>query len=97
MTRNTQHMHLPLIERLTEQLKDTGTPAHTARDMALSILRDRGHVHPNSEALTPKGLERDRMGAAGRAIDRATKTSGRKAQDYQYDARTNRAVLKKRP
>ena len=89
-------MHLPLIERLTEQLKDSGTPAATARDMALSILRDRGHVHANSEALTDEGLKRDQMGAAGRAIDRATKASGRRTQDYQYDTRTNRATLKKK-
>ena len=96
MSRNAQHMHLPLIERLTEQLKDSGTPAHSARDMALSILRDRGHVHPNSEQLTAKGIERDRLGAAGRAIDRATKTSGRPSRDYTYDTRTNRAVLIKK-
>lgn len=95
MSRNEQHMHLPLIDRLTEQLKDSGTPASTARDMALSILRDRGHVSPNSEQLTAEGARRDQMGAAGRAIDRATKASGRSARDYEYDTRTNRAVLKK--
>lgn len=89
-------MHLPLIERLTEQLKDTGTPAFVARGIALSILRDRGHVHPNSETLTAEGQKRDQMGAAGRAIDRATKASGRGAQHYVYDTRTNRAVLKKK-
>ena len=96
MARNAEHMHLPLIERLTEQLKDSGTPDRNARDLALSILRDRGHVHANSEALTDEGLKRDQMGAAGRAIDRASKASGRRSQDYQYDAQTNRAVLKKR-
>lgn len=95
MTRNAEHMHLPLIDRLTEQLKDSGTPAKVARDMALSILRERGHVHPNSETLTAEGAERDRMGAAGRAIDRASKNSGRQVQDYTYDTQTNRAVLKR--
>jgi hypothetical protein len=63
--------------------------------MALSILRDRGHVRRDSEELTPEGRERDQMGAAGRAIDRAAKASGRPHQQYAYDARTNRAVLKK--
>lgn len=95
MSRNAEHMHLPLIERLTEQLKDSGTAPHTARDMALSILRDRGHVYAHSEQLTPEGQRRDSMGAAGRAIDRATKASGRPAEHYEYDARTNRAVRKK--
>ena len=96
MSRNAEHMHLPLIERLTEQLKDTGTPVFIARGLALSILRDRGHVHPNADTLTAEGLKRDQMGAAGRAIDRATKASGRNAGNYVYDTRTNRAVLKKK-
>lgn len=62
--------HQPLIDRLTEQLGGN-------RDMALSILRDRG------------------LGPAGRAIDRATKISGRLARDYEYDPQTNRATLKR--
>ena len=95
MSRNERHMHLPLIDRLTEQLKDTGTPGHQARDTALSILRDRGHVEQGSERLTAEGARRDQMGAAGRAIDRATKVSGRPASDYEYDTKTNRAVLKR--
>ncbi len=81
--------HQPLIDRLTEQLGGN-------REMALSILRDRGHVHQNSERLTAEGLHREMLGPAGRAIDRAAKTSGRLARDYQYDARTNRATLKKK-
>lgn len=96
MSRNEEHMHLPLIERLTEQLKDSGTPAGTARDVSLSILRARGHVHLHSETLTDEGVRRDQMGAAGRAIDRAVKTSGRPASDYTYDVKTNRAILKRR-
>lgn len=79
--------HQPLIERLTEQLGGN-------RDMALAILRDRGHVEQNSERLTAEGLHREMLGPAGRAIDRATKASGRLARDYKYDARTNRATLK---
>lgn len=96
MSRNAQHMHLPLIERLTEQLMDSGTAPHVARDMALSILRDRGHVEKHSEALTAEGRRRDAMGAAGRAIDRAAKATGRQAHEFTYDTSTNRATLKKR-
>jgi hypothetical protein len=96
MTRNAEHMHLPLIERLTEQLKDSGTPAATARDMALSSLRDRGHVHQHSEALTAEGEARDQMGAGGRAIDRAAKASGRRASEYGYNQHSNRATLKRK-
>ncbi len=79
--------HQPLIDRLTEQLGGN-------REMALSILRDRGHVEKNSERLTTEGLHREMLGPAGRAIDRAIKTSGRLARDYVYDQKTNRATLK---
>lgn len=95
MSRNEQHMHLPLIERLTEQLKDSGTPLDDARGLALSILRDRGHVEQYSEALTAEGARRDAMGAEGRALDRAAKASGRPANHFTYDRQTNRAVRKK--
>ncbi len=81
--------HQPLIDRLTEQLGGN-------REMALSILRDRGHVEKNSERLTTEGLHREMLGPAGRAIDRATKSTGRLARDYVYDPKTNRATLKKR-
>lgn len=64
--------------------------------MALAILRERGHVEQHSERLTAEGLHREMLGPAGRAIDRAVKSSGRLARDYQYDASTNRATLKKK-
>ncbi len=81
--------HQPLIDRLTGQLGGN-------REMALSILRDRGHVEKNSERLTVEGLHREMLGPAGRAIDRATKSSGKLARDYTYDQKTNRATLKKK-
>jgi len=64
--------------------------------MALSILRDRGHVERNSERLTAEGLHREALGPAGRAIDRAVKSGKHLARDYQYDYRTNRATLRKK-
>lgn len=81
--------HQSLIDRLTEQVGGN-------RDMAISILRDRGHVEKNSERLTAEGLHREMLGPAGRAIDRATKTSGRLARDYTYNPQTNRATLKQK-
>jgi hypothetical protein len=91
---NERSMHFGLIDRLTMQLKDSGTSAHKARDMALSILRDRGHVHQNSERLTPEGQKRESLGAAGRALDRAARASGKHPSAFMYDPRTNRARLK---
>jgi hypothetical protein len=81
--------HQPLVDRLTEQLGGN-------REMALSILRDRGHVECNSERLTAEGLHREMLGAEGRAIDRAAKSGKHLARDYVYDYRTNRATLKKK-
>lgn len=82
--------HLPLITRLTRQLSADAVP--DARDEALRILRERGHMHKNSERLTKAGQKREAMGPAGRAIDRAAKQSGRPASDYRYVG--GRAVLK---
>ena len=81
--------HQGLIDRLTEQVGGN-------REMAISILRDRGHVEKNSERLTVEGTHREMLGPAGRAIDRASKESGRLAREYQYDPKTNRATLKRK-
>ena len=75
-----------LIDRLSEQVGD--------REMAVNILRDRGMVSKDSEELTKKGLARDAMTAQERAIDRASKGSGRNKTEYVYNPRTNRATLK---
>lgn len=85
-----QMKHLPLITRLTRQLATD--KVSDARDEALRILRERGHVHKNSEKLTKAGAEREAMGPAARAIDRAAKVSGRPASDYKYVG--GRAILK---
>lgn len=82
--------HLPLITRLTRQLSADKVP--DARDEALRILRERGHVYQNSERLTKAGAEREAMGPARRAIDRASKQSGHPASAYKYVG--GRAVLK---
>jgi hypothetical protein len=88
-------MHdLPLLQQLTKQLETSGTK--DARNKAIAILRDRGHMHPDSERLTAEGQKRDAMGAAGRAIDRASKASGKPSHHYEYNPHTNRATLKKR-
>jgi hypothetical protein len=82
--------HLPLITRLTRQI---GTAAYpNAREEAVRILRERGHIKKNSEELTVEGKRREAMGPAGRAIDRAAKQSGHPASDYKYVG--GRAVLK---
>ena len=86
MARNEDSMHKGLVDRLAAQVG--------SRKLALNILRKRGHVKPHSEELTLEGRTRDRMGAAGRAQDRAAKRSGGRASDYKYNTRTNRATKK---
>jgi hypothetical protein len=48
-----------------------------------------------SMTLTDKGKKRQKMGAAGRAKDRAAQRSGRSTKEYVYSKKTNRATLKK--
>lgn len=81
---------LPLKTRLTRQLSASGV--ENPSDEAVRILRGRGHMKKNSEELTVAGKKREAMGPAKRAIDRASKRSGRPAKDYAY--RNGRAVLK---
>lgn len=83
---NEKSLGYSLIDRLSAQ---TGS-----RSLALTLLRKRGHVHKDSEELTPAGEQRDRMGAAGRAIDRATGGDSSKRKEYRYNTRTNRATKK---
>jgi hypothetical protein len=75
-----------LIKRLTAQV---GSQA-----MAINILKDRGQLKADGKTLTAAGKKRDDMTAKQRAVDRATKASGRKPSEYKYDPKTNRATLK---
>lgn len=74
-----------LIERLAAQVG--------SKSFAISLLKKRGDLTPSGE-LTIKGRKRDAMTAEERAIDRASKESGRSASEYTYDPTTNRATLK---
>lgn len=71
-----------LVDRLTEQVGD--------RKLAINLLRRRGHMHPDSEELTPEGVDREWLGRDGRAKDRAVKRTGGSMADYDYDHLTNK-------
>lgn len=62
------------------------------KDLAKNILIDRGDMNTDG-SLTPKGIERDNMTSAERAIDRASKRSGKPRSSYIYNSETNRATL----
>ena len=76
-----------LIDRLAAQVG--------SKEKALLILKRRGQVDSKGK-LTAKGRARDAMTAEERAKDRAAKKSGRRASDFKYNPRTNRATLKRK-
>lgn len=81
-----------LLNRLTSQLKKKGVKG--AEGMAIALLRKRGQMSKSSTSLTSTGKKRQKMGAAGRAKDRARKANGGKTSDYVYSKKTNRARKK---
>lgn len=74
-----------LVNRLASQVG--------SKQMAIELLKKRGHLTASGH-LTPSGAKRNSMTAAERAIDRASRTSGRDKNEYVYDQFTNRATLK---
>lgn len=72
-----------LIDRLTAQVG--------SRDMALDILKKRGHVNDKGE-LTAAGKARDAMTAEERALDRAAKRTSKPKSAFTYNPKTNRAT-----
>lgn len=84
-----------ILDRLVKQLKAKGMPTSNAYAVATSTLQRAGDLKKGSTEPTPKGIKRGEMGAAGRAKDRASKTSGHKASEFTYSKKTNRATLKK--
>jgi hypothetical protein len=76
-----------LIDRLAAQVGN--------RDMAIEILKDRGHLAADGKTLTAEGIKRDNMTAEERAKDRAAKRTGATTKAFKYDPKTNRATFKR--
>ena len=76
-----------LVKRLAAQVGD--------KETAIGILQKRGQLEADGKTLTKAGQKRDNMTARERALDRATKESGRTPSEYKYDPKTNRATLRK--
>ena len=84
-----------ILKRLTEQLQSKGMNPGQAVAVATKTLQKSGSLKPGSQEMTAKGKARSAMGAAGRAKDRASKTSGHAPGDYKYNQLNNTARLKK--
>ena len=74
-----------LIDRLSSQVGD--------KALAIGILKKHGLLAPDGKSLTQKGIARNAMTAEERAIDRASRKSGRPASDFRYNPITNIAKL----
>jgi len=89
-----KHKKPKILERLINQLKDKGFDVGAATAIATKQQQKAGNIKKGSQELTKKGKKRQKMGAAGRAKDRAAKKSGRKASAYKYNPRNNQATLR---
>jgi hypothetical protein len=76
-----------LIDRLAAQVGN--------RDMAVEILKDRGHLAADGKTLTAAGMKRDNMTAEERAKDRASTRTGKPASTFKYNPKTNLATRKR--
>ena len=74
-----------LINRLAMQVGD--------RAAAISILQKRGHLMADGKTFTAEGARRNEMTAAERAIDRASKATGKPSSEFSYNAKTNAAKI----
>ena len=70
-----------LLERLTTQVGD--------RKKAIAILQSRGHLEADGKTYTAEGMKRNIMTAEERAQDRTSKQTGRPAEDFGYNPKTN--------
>lgn len=83
-----------ILDRLVSQLKAKGMPEGQAYATATKTLQKSGSLKPGTQELTAKGKQRSKLGAAGRAKDRAAKQSGHKPSDYKYNQLNNTARLR---
>jgi len=88
----SEKISMAILSRLTKQLKAKGV--ENARQVAIETLTKSGSLIPGTTKMTATGIKRSEMGAAGRAIDRASKLSGKPASAYVYSKKLNRARLK---
>lgn len=87
-------MAKPILKRLTEQLRAKGMPEGKAVAVAIKKMRAAGNIEKKSTKMTKRGMVRSKMGAAGRAKDRAAKEQGKPASSFTYNHITNRARAK---
>jgi hypothetical protein len=83
-----------ILERLVSQLKAKGQPKSNAFAIATSQLQKHGVLKKGTQELTSHGAERQALGNAGRAKERASRDTSHSPSDYKYSPKTNQATLK---
>lgn len=78
-----------LVERLAYQLGG----GEAGREKAVRILQQQGLLDPLG-FLTPEGKKRDAMTASERALDRASRETGKPTSAFSYDPNSNRVQLR---
>lgn len=84
-----------ILDRLVRQLRAKGKSESAAYAIATKALQKSGNLKPGTQKATAKGKRRGEMTPGERAKDRESKRTGRKKSEYKYNAKTNRATLKK--
>ncbi len=74
-----------LINRLAAQVGD--------KAKAIAILQKRGHLAADGKTLTAEGQRRNEMSSSERALDRASKKTGKPVNHFYYDPFKNNAKL----
>lgn len=87
-------MTAKIYTRLFSQIRKRGVSSADSRRIAQSVLTARGHLKPGTLKATKAGEIRGNMGAADRAIARASKATGKPRGSFKYKRLTNSAILK---
>lgn len=77
-----------LINRLTAQVG--------SRTKAIGILINRGDLEPDGKTFTEKGIKRNNMTSAERAMDRRSNRTGLPPNEFEYNSKTNAAIKRKK-
>jgi hypothetical protein len=85
-----------LLTRLISQLRKKGYETNAAEAIAVKSLQRSGNLKPGTRTATARGISRGNMSPGERAIDRASRTSGRNPTAYKYNQKTNTATLKRK-
>jgi len=83
-----------ILDRLVAQLKAKGKTEKAAYAIAISQLQKSKNLKKNSTKPTVKGIKQGNKTPSERAKLRQAKYSNRKASDFKYNKKTNRATLK---